>query len=103
MALFDNRETTGLFASVQHHSHLVKSGARGKVSRVRLRHGLLWVLGKHARWVEVYDVTDPSTPILLGSMGSEGAAFFSLESWDSLAFAIESAMLVSYRYEQVTP
>ena len=42
--------------------------ARGRISRIRLRHGLLWVLGKHARWVEVYDVTDPSAPILLGSI-----------------------------------
>ena len=46
--------------------------AAGRLSRVRFKAGLLHVVGQHGQDVEVYDVSDPADPLLVGGYQDSG-------------------------------
>jgi hypothetical protein len=50
--------------------------AKAKLSRLAFVAGQLWVLGKDADWVEVYDVREPSSPSKLGEFSAGAQDYF---------------------------
>jgi hypothetical protein len=59
----------------------------GKIDRVRLQGGKLWVRHKHGGRVEIWNVTDPSLPSAVTELTGPAADFFGMKFQGSRAFS----------------
>ena len=73
--------------------------AQGRISKVDFHNGLLWVLGKHDAWVEVYDVTDPEDPVKMGEITTGAEEYFRGRFMGPRAYTFEGKNVKSYRFE----
>ena len=64
--------------------------AAGRLSRLRIVDGTLWVLSRRGRRLEVFDVEDPATPVWLGELtGDEARRYFHARFRGTTAFSIQ--------------
>jgi len=77
--------------------------ATGKVSRVRLVGGQLWVLSKKRDRLEIFDVTNPAAPTRLAALTAGAAEVFRRRLGGPFAFTFSGHLLRVQRAERVTP
>jgi len=72
--------------------------AKGRLSRVEWRNGRLWVLGKWSNWVEIYDVTDPSSITKVGEINGSPGKYFRARFLGPRSISFEGREVRRYRF-----
>jgi hypothetical protein len=73
-----------------------------KIGRLRFMGDQLWVQDEHARWVEVWDLSDPAQPVRLGEHQDADIGYFHLRFRSDEAFGFDRRTLKVYGL-QATP
>jgi hypothetical protein len=73
--------------------------ARGRLSRVAFVAGHLWVLGQKGDWVDVFDLSDPGSPVELGGFTQNAAAHFRARFKGMHAFSFDRKKVRVYGFE----
>jgi len=77
--------------------------AQGQISRIRFVAGQLWVLGKHAQWVEIFDVSTPASPERIGSFTAAAAWHFRALFLGASALTLDRNKVQRYDLVPVAP
>ncbi|MDY0003232.1 MAG: hypothetical protein RBU30_18170, partial [Polyangia bacterium] len=75
----------------------------GQLERVRFRGGQLWALSAHPEQASIYDVSAPSSPLLLGQVTSGAAEEFRAQYVGARRYSFGSNLVSVYRMEVMTP